>query len=569
MRNDALMFSGGTDLTITTSSGSGSFRTPGTVTNFKVAQNVTSTTSGTVTTTTTQKSNYQFTYQINYDAILFWIKNCPNNPFPASLRAGGILYYSAIPDHIDTTVFPIPATSQANKDMRFWKEYIDEVLGLQQYGFATTNGVKYAVYNNYASRVGYGPYFNWAGNNSASTKIYSSGRGLEGLSVPSGTSSWTSTWQNAYNPGATSGFDTRYMDYRDNPVRPNTHFWFGPMTMLDFLGNIYIPASTTGRPRNWMPGTSHESPMWQLKAGMVAAINDIKSNHANDLLSLIAFSEPTGYTPSMGTTLLAGNFNSALYPLGRDYNALINSLYFSPTSYNSGTPTEISPYDAAMDNTPRAIGGTCPSMGLMLAYNQFSRGSTTADLQTFTTPVGQAGGLGRNGAQKLVVFQTDGVPTASAYDPSGTVDAIFQDNGPYQSYFKVRYDTAGSAKNEYPPYIAADPSSPATPVAANEAIAIAQRLCNPDSGAGSGFSSARKPVRIHCIAFGSLFDNGGGTTALNFLQNLQYIGGTQPSPSTPLPSYKIITGTSQTRINNLQTAYSNIMQDGYSVTLIN
>ena len=30
------------------------------------------------------------------------------------------------------------------------------------------------------------------------------------------------------------------MHYADNPPRPRTHFWFGPLTMIDFLGNYNL-----------------------------------------------------------------------------------------------------------------------------------------------------------------------------------------------------------------------------------------------------------------------------------------------------------------------------------------
>src|SRR5207248_3452551 len=69
------------------------------------------------------------TYLINYDAILDWIKNCGTNPFPNQLRAGGIVYYTAIPSTIDTSTYP-----PADPNQRFWKEYIDEVLGVQYNG---------------------------------------------------------------------------------------------------------------------------------------------------------------------------------------------------------------------------------------------------------------------------------------------------------------------------------------------------------------------------------------------------------------------------------------------------
>lgn len=92
------------------------------------------------------------------------------------MRAGGILYYDAIPDTIRTDVHPIPITDQNSRNQRFWKMYIDEVLGLEQWGFTTTNGVRYASYNNYAGRMGYGNFFSWP---SKQTNIWASGRGME------------------------------------------------------------------------------------------------------------------------------------------------------------------------------------------------------------------------------------------------------------------------------------------------------------------------------------------------------------------------------------------------------
>ncbi len=68
-------------------------------------------------------------------------------------------------------------------------------------------------------------------------------------------------------------------------------------------------------------------------------------------------------------------------------------------------------------DTPRADGETCFAMALMLAYNQFAvTPSTDATLRTYVTsspitfPTGMAGGLGRKGAQKVIIFETDGMP---------------------------------------------------------------------------------------------------------------------------------------------------------------
>ena len=231
--------------------------------------------------------------------------------------------------------------------------------------------------------------------------------------------------------------------------------------------------------------------------------------------------------------------------------------------------TEISPYDAAITGVPRAFGGTCAAMGLMLAYNQFSQCTSDSTLRTYSTvgPTGQAGGLGRKGAQKLVIFETDGVCSATAYQP-GSMSSIFTNGGAYNSYYNVRWDTTGSAKNEYPPYLSGDTTN-----APLEAIEVATQLCSSDtSTTAPGFSSSRKPVHIYCLAFGSLFNtpySANAQTALNMLQQIQYVGGTQTDPATALPTSQVINGsTSSARISTLQTAFSNIMQDGYSVTLI-
>src|SRR5207245_1285116 len=78
-------------------------------------------------------------YQINYKAILAWIKaNCVQatttdpKPFPPLMRAGNILYYDSIPDDVPASAYdhtqPNNAITDANT--RFWKEYIDFTLGV-------------------------------------------------------------------------------------------------------------------------------------------------------------------------------------------------------------------------------------------------------------------------------------------------------------------------------------------------------------------------------------------------------------------------------------------------------
>ena len=66
-------------------------------------------------------------YQIDYAAILNFIKNVGPSVFPSQLQSGRILYYSSIPSTIDTSVWP-----PADLNQRFWKDYIDYVLGVMQ-----------------------------------------------------------------------------------------------------------------------------------------------------------------------------------------------------------------------------------------------------------------------------------------------------------------------------------------------------------------------------------------------------------------------------------------------------
>jgi hypothetical protein len=277
------------------------------------------------------------------------------------------------------------------------------------------------------------------------------------------------------------------------------------------------------------------------------------------------------------TAFSTGSYDTVLAPLSRDYNFMINSLYFPPLitgqRKNNQPLTEISPYDAEMANVPRPIGGTTPAMGFMLAYNQFSRGAQDSDLRTFaggsSTPYGQAGGLGRNGAQKMIVFETDGVATASVYTQNQMGTMFVANGGPYKSYFKVRKDPSGVNTNQYPTYLSNWPSE-----AKVQTEAVAQQICNADSTTGLGFSSSRKPVKIHCLAFGSLFSPASITStnaqnALTLLQDLQTIGGTQNTSPINNSSWKVIYDSDADNVvSKMQTAFSRIMQDGYSITLI-
>ena len=194
-------------------------------------------------------------YQIDYGAILSFIKKVGPSVFPSQLQSGRIVYYSSIPDSIDTSVWPPTDLNQ-----RFWKDYIDYVLGVMQ-----VSSNSYVVINNGQNgNTGYGQDFQWG-----SVQITA----LSSL----------------------SGSPKPYMHYGDNPLRPLLSFWFGPMTMIDFLGNYNLWYTGYGNDASrycWWPGTCHESPMYACKLGIQAALNDMKNNHPNDMVSLIMFSTP-------------------------------------------------------------------------------------------------------------------------------------------------------------------------------------------------------------------------------------------------------------------------------------
>jgi hypothetical protein len=280
---------------------------------------------------------------------------------------------------------------------------------------------------------------------------------------------------------------------------------------------------------NYWPGTCHEAQCWQLKAGINSALDDIKLNHPNDWATMIFFSN-------------LSNFSTARASLGRDYNRMKNSLFFpfSLLSQLDDPTKEIRPYNSSFSYTgagdiPNARGGTCPEMGLKVAYNEFS---------------GASGYYGRRGAAKVVILETDGVPN---HHCGGT----FQNNGPYLSLYTGSIGTVTNDGNN-------------AAAATDPAVAVATRICALDTATQPGYSTARTPARIHCIAFGDLFETTQPqqANALTFLLRIQKAGNTSASGDSSIESYKIITGPYTDRIENLRQALERIMQSGIQVSLI-
>ncbi len=459
-------------------------------------------------------------YRINYRAILYWIRNTGPNPFPPRLRAGRIVYYTSIPDPADATLntrwwtnYPLPDVNE-----RFWKEYIDYVLGVRQTGPTSWETI--------VPYTGYGDDFTW------------------------GTVRITPIASLTGNPKP-------YMRYDDNPLRPRLHFWFGPMTLVDFLGNYNMGIRSGNTAYWWLPGTAHEYPLYACKVGIRAALQDIERNHPNDYVSLIFFSVPMYNSTAWRNGY---RFNRVRSPLGRNYSRMIDMLWFPPyTIENPGT--EINMYDAYNNlEVPRAQGGTCYAMGLMLAYNQFSNHPSLKTFNPPPAPPGDAGGLGRRGAQKIIIFETDG-------EPNVTATASFVNAGAHNSYYRIRFNSSVPSASEFPSIASYSDNDPTV---TSHVYSICRQLAALETDNPPGYSTRRKPLLIHCIGFGQVFSplNPSRNMAIATLAQMETIGNVPPDQRIDAVSWKIIDGSDDEIAERLRTAIMRILQDGRQVSLI-
>jgi hypothetical protein len=468
------------------------------------------------------------TVSLNYPAILAWIKSGPQT-LPGNLQSGRVIYYSSIPSDVN-----ISGSSSTDLDKKFWKEYIDFVVGYNSYDQA------HSLYGQNSSNTFNGTTFG-------------------------------STVQISAPPS--SGTPPPYMSYTDIPIHPRLHFWFGPLTMIAFL---------TGKPeyaRNWNPGTSHEAHDWHLKAGIQSAIQDIKNNHPNDYASLIYFSTLSQY-------------NTARAPMGQYYTWMTNALWYPynliDTNTASGTVGQVSgtmrPYDVNFNDKsqgtiPTANGGTNSSGGIMTAYNQFS--SNTG--QGFT---------GRRGAAKLLIFETDGVTHDWYGDGSGN-PAPLTNVGAYQSYYTFPGNSDEGVNSNV-----SSPSKLATVGAVQQLCASTaanppgySTARQPVRVHALAFGELFEPYLTNDATAGPMQQ-----CALQFLLNIQLAGGTSQAPNNTLAtcwgypgtptsggdgitapsggyttgqqSFKIIVGGYQQRIDLIRQALQRIMQSGVQVALI-
>jgi Flp pilus assembly protein TadG len=533
-------------------------------------------------------------YQINYKVILAWINaNCvqkaagDGKPFPPQLRAANTTLYTYVPTDVPASAYTWSKANSLITDssVRFWKEYIDFVLGVwhDPSGNIQTPGNPACSYGPDFTAGGSGVsisgpdstiYINGlvnaqptvtgggSGYTSAPTVVFNNtgtnGSGAAATATVSGGKVTAVTLTNAgsgYTKAPTITFSGgggskaaaiatlqtfTFMNPSDNPMRPRHRFWFSPMTMIQFMADTGI-----------FPGITTDVSMLPAKLGIQGALTDIQNNHPNDMVAMLMFSRPH-YS---GEPTEVGQFTYPVSSLNRDYAGMIKSLWFPP---NSGT-TDVTPWTADGLNTPHAHAdydaNTATSYGLMLAYNQFS-GST--DLSSGN----QGGGLGRKGAQRLLILETDGMANMASSVPF--VSSVTTGTNPTNnSYFNIGGDNATTSGT----------------AASTDAINIATKICalTTDTTNGPGFATPTKPVIIHCIAFGALFQpdadgTAGGNQAMSLLQSISAIGGTGfPASVTDTGSpyyYKLCIGTLAERQAKLQTAFTKIMDDGISIIMV-
>jgi Flp pilus assembly protein TadG len=462
------------------------------------------------------------TYTINYPEILRWIAAAPN-PFPLQLRAGRVKYYGAIPTQI-TGTYP----NFGSTDQRFWVEFINYALGFQQTGANS--------YQDVSAMAGYGSDFTW------------------------GTVARTAPPTN----------NIPYMSYTDNPARPRLRHWFGPMAMVDFLHNMNMSEQGVSGFYLKEPGDGYEAPLYTGKQAFLAAVDTMKLNHPNDWVAVACYSWPRDSATGTGSLGTAGRFNCVTCPLGTNYSYAKSALVFPFSTINAdGSPnyTEVTPYDADpatgivpsanFVDTGRADGDTCFAMGLMMCYNQFATTATTdptlrsfASSSPITFPAGMAGGMGRKGAQKVIIFETDGLANCMA-----TANLV---NKTTYNYYQIRYDMNNPSASEFP---SVTPLGINDTNVLNQVYTLVQQLAN-------DYGTSRNPFRLYAIGFGPVFQGPDAPGALQTLQTMQYYAGTQSDPATPLPANQVITGTDAQMSANMTSTFTSILQSGVQIALI-
>ena len=288
---------------------------------------------------------------------------------------------------------------------RFWKDYIDYVLGLMQTELEQLDRDHWTATAGWPATA---TDFTW------------------------GTVKITAT-------SSLTGSPKPYMHYADNPLRPRTHFWFGPLTMVDFLGNYNL----------WDQVTPEQLALL-LVAGHLPRVADVclQAGHSGRPdRHLEQSSQRPGVADHVQHALrsrraTAGGSIACASAWAATIRSMQESLWYPPSTIGNSSAT-VRPYDSNNLEVPRAMGGTCYSMALMLAYNQFS-GNTS--LLTYNpgraqraTPAATAARAHRRSSSSR--------PTAR---PTPRPRATLNNLGSNNSYYSVRYNSANPGSSEFP-----------------------------------------------------------------------------------------------------------------------
>ena len=199
--------------------------------------------------------------------------------------------------------------------------------------------------------------------------------------------------------------------------------------------------------------------------------------------------------------------------------------------------TMVTPYDSDNLEVPRAYGGTSYAMGLMLAYNQFQYTSQSDTVlrkwitPSTTVPEGMAGGEGRKGAQKVVIFCTDGAPNTTASATLATSGSVNVLPRPVQlgehRRERISVDRGYSDNNS---------------TVTTQIYGIIDQMV-------TSYNTARKPFRLYAIGFGPDFDSSYSEYSTNCttLQTMQYsCRHANQRLHAAARRYQIVTGTNAT-----------------------
>ena len=248
------------------------------------------------------------------------------------------------------------------------------------------------------------------------------------------------------------------------------------MTMLDFIANYNLSANSGVE--FYDPGTAHVAPLWACKLGVQAAMNDIKNNHPNDYVSLIFFSRAEELVQRHGL-LQPGPpaARTGLQPVDR--LPLVPPL--DDRQPGDGGPALLVRQPGRPPVQRRDLPGDGADAGLQPVQRQL----VAPELCPLACPERRRRRARAEGPQKLVILETDGMANMAA-------NASWTNSGATNSYYNVR------APDEYP--------SNSGSVTSQVLRHRRQNLRPGDATARPGYSTTRKPVLIHTLAFGSLFE---------------------------------------------------------------